>query len=338
MFGLSIAALCVRSGAKVTLFDPRRLGQNASGVAAGMLAPGLEAVLEQATSCDHQLLRQGYDAWPSFAADAGVSVSAELRAGAIYVGTEAETAGLCAALVTLGAPVRKLSLDEARVLQPGLAASDLQALYVEEDGRLDPQVMLRELEQVVRDSGGDIRREAFTMSAARDFEAVVAASGYESRAWIAHAPELACLQPIKGHVLHYTGGVTSGPVVRSRAGYAAPRNAGTVFGATMEVGCSSLELNPHLIDGLRRAAVDLFPVLNETPFTALTGVRAAAPDGRPMVGRTAGGVYVATGARRNGWLLAPVVARAMVRALQGAAPEPAFDPARFTAATAFTHA
>ncbi len=332
VFGLSIAALCARRGAKVVLFDPRPPGRNASGVAAGMLAPALEAVLEQHSRNDYELLRRGYSAWPAFAAEVGIAAPTELEAGAIYLGPEAEVAHVAAGLAALGAAAERLSPAEARRLQPGLAAGDHHALYICEDGRLDPQVVLRDLQHVLLDLGGEVSAQPLTAFTATAFEAVILAAGYDSRSWAAEAPELACLQPIKGHVLHYAGGVVSGPVVRSPTGYAAPQNSGTVFGATMEAGRSDLGLDPMLVSGLEQAAADLFPVLARIPFMALTGVRATTPDGRPLVGRTASGLYAATGARRNGWLVAPLVAEAMVQALQGAAPEPAFDPARFAAA------
>jgi glycine oxidase len=50
--------------------------------------------------------------------------------------------------------------------------------------------------------------------------------------------------------------------------------------------------------------------LAAAPFDARAAVRAASPDGLPMVGPSAArGVFLAVGARRNGWLLAPLVAR-----------------------------
>ena len=215
VFGLSIAALCAWSGAKITLFDPRKLGRNASGVAAGMLAPALEAVLEQAPRGDHRLLQRGYEAWPAFSAKIGIGAPPQLRAGAIYVGTDAEVAEVLAGLTALDVDATRLSPKGAKRLQPDLAVCGLHALHVSEDGRLDPQAVLGHLRTVLLDSGGEVRPEPLDRSAA-GYDAVVLAGGYESRAWVAEAPELACLRPIKGHVLHYAGGVTSGPVVRSR--------------------------------------------------------------------------------------------------------------------------
>ena len=338
VFGLAIAARAARAGAQVTVFDPRELGDNASGVAAGMLAPALEAVLEQAHPGDYGLLRRAYAAWPGFAADLGLAAPADLAAGALYVGSVEEVQDLRERLAALGVLAERLSFAEARRRQPGLGGAGPEALYVDQDGRLDPSFTLRALQQVVVSHGGGVLRAPLTPRTAAGYEAVILAAGFESRAWRDRVADLAWLQPIKGHVLHYHGGVTSGPVVRSRTGYAAPQYGGTVFGATMEAGRSDLELDPGLVERLHREASALFPSLAHKRFTPLTGVRASTPDGRPMVGRTASGLYVATAARRNGWLLAPLVAEAMVQALQGSGGDAAFDPTRFGPVSAFTNA
>ncbi|WP_411288459.1 FAD-dependent oxidoreductase, partial [Phenylobacterium sp.] len=66
-------------------------------------------------------------------------------------------------------------------------------------------------------------------------------------------------------------------------------------------------------------AARLFPALADAAFTTAAGVRGATPDGLPMVGwSTAPGVLLAVGARRNGWLLAPLVARIVAAQVTGA--------------------
>ncbi|MDB5495525.1 MAG: D-amino acid oxidase family protein, partial [Phenylobacterium sp.] len=63
------------------------------------------------------------------------------------------------------------------------------------------------------------------------------------------------------------------------------------------------------------------------------GVRAATPDGLPMAGFSeAPRVILATGARRNGWLLAPLIAQVVAACVTGAEAGPyahRFDPGRF---------
>ncbi|MBJ7413414.1 MAG: D-amino-acid oxidase, partial [Phenylobacterium sp.] len=63
------------------------------------------------------------------------------------------------------------------------------------------------------------------------------------------------------------------------------------------------------------------------------GVRAATPDGLPMGGPgRAPGVMLAVGPRRNGWLLAPLVAQTIAACVTGRDPgsfAARLDPARF---------
>jgi len=70
-------------------------------------------------------------------------------------------------------------------------------------------------------------------------------------------------------------------------------------------------------------------------LTAQTGVRAATPDGLPMVGRGRHhGVLLAVGARRNGWLLAPLVAKIITACVTEGDLGPyaaRLDPGRFDA-------
>ena len=186
-------------------------------------------------------------------ADLGLAAPADLAAGALYVGEEGEVASVGEALATLGVAVERLNAADARRRQPGLGARFDQAVYVGGEGRLDPACVLSGLERAVLYGEGAVRCEALSCAVAHDFDAVVVAAGFESRGWCGRVPELAWLEPIKGHVLHYAGGVTSGPVVRSRAGYAAPQSAGTVFGATMEVGRSDNGLDAALVQQSERS-------------------------------------------------------------------------------------
>ena len=338
VLGLSIAARCASDGAGVTVFDARELGENASGVAAGMLAPGLEAALERGHPGSGSLFLKAYEDWPGFLARLSLDAPPELSAGAFYIGSTAEVEELAIRLAAGGYRARLTTAAEAAQRQPGLGRRFEAALWTPQDGRIDPLGMLRALEQVVLARGGQIRRERLSPGPVRGFDAVVLALGYESHAWRGLAPEFAHLQPIKGHVLHFAGGPADGPVIRSAAGYAAPQRRGTIFGATMEEGRSDLKLDGAIVERLHAAASTLFPILAHTPFDARVGVRITTPDGAPLVGKSASGLFVATGARRNGWLLAPLVADAMAAALQGAPPRPEFDPARFHHAATLAHA
>jgi glycine oxidase len=140
------------------------------------------------------------------------------------------------------------------------------------------------------------------------------------------------LIPIKGHIVRAAGLRLRGGVVRAKGIYVCPTSHGVVVGATMETGRSDTEVDPAAVAGLARRAAALFPALTNGQFTGAVGVRAATPDGLPIVGPVRSGLFVAAGMRRNGWLLAPLAAQMAASHLTGgylgrfAA---RLDPARF---------
>jgi glycine oxidase len=146
------------------------------------------------------------------------------------------------------------------------------------------------------------------------------------------APELATLQPIKGHIVRFQV-PSQGVTVRGEGAYAAPAAGALAVGATMEPGRSDSLVDFAVAAPLLAAGVRLFPRLRDARFEIAAGVRAATADGLPMAGwsRTPG-VILATGARRNGWLLAPLVAQVVTACVTARDPGPyaaRFDPGRF---------
>jgi len=144
------------------------------------------------------------------------------------------------------------------------------------------------------------------------------------------APELTMLAPIKGHILTAPRVEVAGPVVRYAGGYVCPGAAGAVIGATMEAGRADSVVDPAAAAALLATAAEAIPRLSGARTIARAGVRAATPDGLPLVGPSVTQhVWIAAGARRNGWLLAPLIAEALVAALAGERAPEAFSPARF---------
>jgi glycine oxidase len=110
---------------------------------------------------------------------------------------------------------------------------------------------------------------------------------------------------------------------------------GLTVGATMQAGAADRAVEPDQAAPLEAAGARLFPALAGARFEAETGVRAATPDGLPLVGRGRHhGVLLAVGARRNGWLLAPLVARLIAACVTEGEAGPyaeRLSPARFDA-------
>ena len=154
------------------------------------------------------------------------------------------------------------------------------------------------------------------------------------RALSSLAPELSRLTPIKGQIARLHGGPSAGPVIRWEGGYLVPHPDGALVGATMEPGVSDLIVDPMVLAGLRDQAAQYAPTVAGLAFTGHAGVRMDSPDGLPLAGPSVTpDVFLAAGARRNGWLLAPLVGGIIAAYVTGSDPGPwasALHPGRFS--------
>lgn len=310
--GSAVALTLARAGIDVTLFDPNPPGDNASGVAAGMLAPVAEAVFDPVSTPHLALLRRARDLWPAFAEGLDLTI---LRDGLRVEGEVGWLAGVAARFQALGAPFQRRD----------------GALVDAEDWRVEPRPALTALRGAFETLGGRFEPRAFTPADLPAFSAVVLATGAGDAAGL--APELEALSPIKGQILRADRGPATGPVIRGEGVYICPGESPAI-GATMEAGRDDLTIDPSATNALRAAAIRLRPELAEAVLTTEVGVRAATPDGLPLVGwsRTPG-VILAVGTRRNGWLLAPLVADLVAAYLKGDNPGPdaaSLDARRFS--------
>ena len=344
VMGLAAALRLVDAGAAVTLCDPAAAGDNASGVAAGMLAPGFESILDASSDGHFALLSRARDLWPALARRVGLESGLDRSGAALcsFAGEEDALAAVEAKMQALGLAPERLDAAALRRSAPGLSGGVIAGLFTREDWRLDPATALAALTRAFLDAGGQIstgRLEAVDGRLRLGGEtvkgAVVLAIGAEVSGLSALVPELAALSPVKGQILRFEAGPLAGPVIRSLRGYVAPQSGGALAGATMEAGRSDRTLDPAVLAGLRHDAARLFPHLATAAAEGRAGVRAATPDSLPLVGRSAAAsdveIVLCTGARRNGWLLAPLAAEAVAAALSGAEAGigSAFDPARF---------
>ena len=318
VLGLAAAAELGRRGVRCTLFDPASLGDNASGVSAGMLAPAFESALDASTRGRFALLRDARDLWPAFLKRH--DIGGLDRSGAVWTGaSEAELESVVVALAREGAAFKRLDALSLRRLQPLLAESLAGGVFAPDDWRIEAEPTLAALREAAARSGCTFETaEVEGLSADRveaagrswTGDAVLLCAGYDARRFAEAAPELAVLRAVKGQRLRFPGQAPrSGPVVRSAGGYVTPSASGALVGATMEHGAADRTLTPGAGAELRAAAAGLFPHLAQAPAEAAAGVRAETPDGLPLVGRSASGVVLAVGARRNGWLLAPMTAQ-----------------------------
>lgn len=305
VLGLSVAAEARAHGREVCVIDPG--GANASSVAAGMIAPAMESLLDpwQADPVGRAVvLRQARDLWPDFAARHGVEL---IRDRADWIGDDADRV-------------------MARLAGLGFAAERTETgAFTPEDWRVDPVAALGALGRGVERLEGRV--------------AVVQAQG---EAWLltladgagvsARAAVLACgttfpempeavrravdgVQAIGGRLAYTPRRLVVRPA-RFVGGYAVPLGEGTVIGATMEAGGLLADASA-LQDALLERARQALGLTEIGPVEWRMGLRGATADGLPLTGEVLPRFHLALAPRRNGWLMAPEVARKTVEAVQG---------------------
>jgi glycine oxidase len=326
VFGLCIAVQLALAGARVRLFDPAALGDNASGVAAGMLAPVSEALTDPAAAPHLPLLMAAREVWPDFARTVGVSLDQQ---GAVLVGDQARLDALQARANAFDIKLEARTKAQLPALPTGWHSSVAGGIFTAQDWRIDASA-LTQLAKVAQDAGVGFVRESFNPG---ETDHHVLAGGL-SAGLRRFAPELGLLSPVRGHILVCEGVAYHGPAVRGLGAYAAPSDVGLLIGATMEPGEATAEVSPAIADALAGQAVRTFPGLADLRWRAQAGVRAATPDGLPLVGPSAEGMLLAAGARRNGWLLGPLVGEMITAMIFGRDPGPwaeSLAPDRFNA-------
>jgi len=322
VLGLCTAAELGARGHTVTVIDPG--GTNASSVAAGMIAPALESLLEDVDPERAGLLKRARDLWPDFAGSHGLRLH---REGAEWRGQDpAEAVRRLRALGFTATPTSggAVTSDDWRVeVGAGLAAL-----------RRAPGVSVIRGRAIAVSGEGRRWRVAAEDGRMWFAAALVLATGAEPA--IAGLPptvaaRIDSITPIRGQVTTVVG-VGLARVVRADGVYAAPGENGVVIGATMEPGRRDLTPDPAEAAEQVRSGLALMGAAAEAGPTRV-GVRGATADGLPLAGPAGEpGLHLALAPRRNGWLLGPLVARVVADGVEGQPPvadAAALDPLRF---------
>ncbi len=362
--GLACAWRAAQAGLTVTVLERDRPGAGASGVAAGMLAPVGEATWGEEGLLG--LALHSHAAWPAFAAELAETSGADvgyLPLGALHVALDSDEA---AELRRRHELMRSLDLDasvlspsQARGLEPGLTPRCAGAVHAPHEAAVDPGALVGALAAAAERAGAEViagAEVAGAIGGPERVEGVVTSDGTRypagnvllaSGSWAGAAewvPPRARppVRPVKGEIL--TLRAPADPpcervVVTDRV-YVVPRGDGRVIvGATVEERGFDLAVTAGGVHELLREAYRALPDIAELEFVgARSGLRPGTPDNAPLVGPTAvDGLFLATGHYRNGILLAPATATAVLAALTGDRPDPAMaaaDPARFAATEA----
>ena len=337
--GLTIAWRAAQRGLRTLLLERDRLGEGASGVAAGMLAP-----ISEAEFANPDLLALGLEAaagWPAFADELERASGASgllRRCGTLLLARDRDEAEALdrehAFRAGHGLRVERLLPSAARRLEPALAPTIRLALHVPDDHAADPRALTAALAVAARAAGAELREHA-EVTAVRDGSVALAGGGtlhaghvvLAAGAWSGALADVP-VRPVKGQILrlrdpdHRDHTPLLGRVVRFEGGYLVPRGDGRyVLGATMEERGYDVSVTAGGVYELLRDATELVPGVGELVIEELgAGLRPGAPGNAPLVGPAEGAerLLLATGHFRNGILLAPLTAE-RVAALLGAA-------------------
>ncbi|RCW43388.1 glycine oxidase ThiO [Paenibacillus prosopidis] len=361
IIGLSCAFEAARRGMRVTLIEPAALGGQASGAAAGMLAPYSENT-EQPDSffqlCLHSL--RHFPEWIA-AVEELSGLSAEwVRSGSINVFMhEADLLPIQSRLRwqnEWGADAQLIDAAQLRMLEPRLAQSAVAGIFTPHEShvyapklvtaleaaclKLGVTILLQagEVDEVAVHPSGGVTVRAKALEQPVHADRVVVSAGAWSGAYERWFGLSIPVHPIRGQIcsFEHPGGEVRHMVFSSQAYWVGKRNNRLVCGASEDVAGFQTHVTERGIGRLIRSSNKLFPFL-EGKETAhrWAGLRPATRDGQPLLGKVEGmpAVIMAAGHYRNGILLSPVTAFIVADLLEGKPSElplQSFDPNRFT--------
>lgn len=345
VIGCSIAYYCAAAGMRVEVHERDRIGSGASGAAAGMLAPQVEAHQPDAFfdfglagRAEHHTIAE------SLRDEAGIDVELR-RTGVLRLALDERDAtdlrGRAAWQRERGLAAEWLAPGDVGAREPlfrGAAGLRLVgALWLPDECQVRSPRLVWGLATAASRRGAafhegapvigfdlgrgrvtGVRTPAGTLAAG----AVVLCAG----AWSGQVAALGGVdlpvEPIKGQIVALRA-LRSQPrhILWSGECYMAPKVDGLlVVGATEERG--SFDPRPTLSGMLQLAtgATDIHPELGRLPIESQWGgLRPATPDRLPLIGRVPGidNLFVATAHYRNGVLLGPLTGKIVAALLQG---------------------
>jgi len=328
VIGLSIArSLALRGVRKICVIERQECGTEASYAAAGMLAPQAEA-----DSPDEffQLLCRSRDLYPDWAlslkAETGIDIELDLT-GTLYLSfTDDERRELDHRFdwqLKAGLSAERLTIQEARSLEPQISLSVTGALLFPRDVQVENRRLLAALANSVQGlgvfvmnetnveeiavSGGRVTGVRTSKDLVQSPTVIIAAGAWSDLNGAMKFP----VEPVRGQMVCLSAKPQlTRHVVYSPRGYLVPRQDGRLIaGSTTErVGYLKL-VTAGGVKSILVNASEISPAIERLPIvTSWAGLRPRAPDGLPLLGPCdeIEGLIYATGHYRNGILLAPL--------------------------------
>lgn len=314
VFGLSIAYVCARRGARVCVVEKRALASGASGGPLGALAPHVPDNWNEKKEFQFWSLIMAEQFWREAEQISGLS-SGFRRGGRLQPVADQRALGL--AFARSGSA---RSNWRGKADWDVLAASDFAdwcpasgtgyVIFDTLSARLQPNSACLCLAGAIRELGGEIRiGEAFAEGQ------VVWATGYEGLQDLSNDVGRTTGDGIKGQAVSLRHDAGEVPQLFAGGLHIVPHAGGTVAVGSIDAGGSA---SPHSansrIDALLERATEICPSLRGAPVLARwSGVRPRAKSRAPILGPWPGrdGHYVANGGFKIGFGVAPRVAEVM---------------------------
>jgi glycine oxidase len=304
--GLSAARELAGQGARVTVVERRRVGEEASAAAAGMLAPQVHADADTALldlslrARDRHLALAG-----ELQAETGISVELSSLGALDVAFTDDDERALSARIAWQrghGLPVEELTAEEIRQAEPNLNPAVRKGALIVERGRVAG----------VR-TGAEVLRAPVVVNAAG--------------AWAGRLegdPDPPPVEPVRGQIATF---VVAPALVRhvvwSARGYLVPRADGRLLaGTTLENAGFDKSVTAGGLRAVLDIALEIAPRLVDVPIVdTWAGLRPGTPDGWPILGAGGlDGLFHAAGLFRNGILLGPLAGESVARLALGRPP------------------
>jgi glycine oxidase len=351
VIGVACAFELASAGARVTVFDTRRVGQGASRASAGVLCPYIEGHESGPLRALGRRSLDLYDAFIRRLQDSSGLVVQYTRGGTLEIALEPEHAEDLrrsgAALRQEGIAARWLDPTELHDIEPLAAAGALGALLIEMHGFVGVPEFTDALANAAMRSGARFALDSRVLSVSQSADrrlvvhsengptpadyVILAAGSWASQIQIAGVNPALGIKPIRGQLLHLAW-PTAQPLRHVLWGtdcYIVPwLNGRVLVGATVEDTGFDERATAAGVRDLLEAGCMLVPHLWQASFEEVrVGLRPASPDGLPIVGMSEvlPGLVYATGHYRNGVLLTPLTAALVRDLVMGAALDSEFD-------------
>ncbi len=340
IIGLSLADELTRRGIRVTLLEKSsETGREASGAAAGILAPQSEA---QGPGPFLDLLLAGAQMIPEAVArlEALTGIHLEYRvSGMLTVSfSDVEQEQLARAFqwqAAAGLSPQRVDAARVRQMEPAVDGNVRGGIYWAQSAQLDPRKFVAATERAVRAAGADIRlgeQVTRVLMKGRRAAGVETSAGILESDWVIHCggpwaaeenglPFSIPLVPARGQILQFAPPqALFRRVVKSPRAYVVQRSDHCLIaGTTLEyVGFDNgvtEEGRRAILEGVREISLQAGSLDVQSSWA---GLRPDTPDHLPILGPTPlEGFLVAAGHFRNGILLAPLTGRLIADSILG---------------------